>query len=243
MFCSKCGYELKADAVFCSRCGERVAESSKSDRLQKKVITNKCESCGSELKQLSPKQYICEYCGSEYYTNNNKEIEDCKITEKKLLDLFYEAAQYERNNKSWDELQCLLGVMDEAYDNVVYLVKLGRAYRRNNMFAKALECYEKAMQINQEYAPIYSNIGAVYILTEQYEKAEAPCKKAIELMNISRVDYTQSDYAIAHSNLAISVGKLGRKKEAKEYLAIAEKNGYKNGAAARKMIGIKKWPF
>ena len=62
-------------------------------------------------------------------------------------------------------------------------------------------------------------------------------------MNQNRNEYTQSDYAIAHSNCAVALGKLGRKDEAKKLLKIAEANGYPNGDKVRQLIGIKKGLF
>ena len=228
-------------AVYCSQCGMKVvANSEPSD---KKVLSNVCDSCGAKLKRLSDNHYLCEYCGSEYYTNNENVVTVQKLTEKELLDIFYKAAELDVKEKYWEELQCLLSVEDKAADNVLYMVKLGRAYRRNNMFSQALACYEKAKALNPEYANIYSNIGAVYSSTKQYDKAVAPGLKAIELMNRNRQEYTNDDYAVAHSNLAIAYGMQGQKEKAKAYLKIAEANGYKNGAVVRKMVGIKKGLF
>ena len=241
MFCKECGNKIIDGSLFCNKCGTKVGENNNPP--VEKVFLNRCESCGANLKRLSANHYLCEYCGSEYYTNNENIIMSHKITEKEIMDVFYKAAELEKKNKFWDELQCLLSIVDKASDNVLFLVKLGRAYRRNNMLQKALECYEKARILNSEFASIYSNIGAVYILTKQYELAQASCQRAVELMNRNRAEYTNDDYAVAHSNLAIAVGMQGQKENAKKYLKIAEQNGYQNGAAVRKMVGIKKGLF
>lgn len=242
MYCSKCGYKLGDDAVFCSKCGERVKAEPTAQKSN--VFTNKCESCGAFLKRLTPNHYICEYCGSEYFLNNEREVESSKITDKEIWDLFCKAAEFETRNNFQAELQCLRSIEGKVRDNAIYLVKLGRAYRRNDMVQQAVECYEKAKEINPEYAPIYTNMGAVYVLTNRPKDAEAACRKGIELMSRNRKEYTDTDYAVAHSNLALALGKQGKKEEAKKYLKIAEDNGYKNGDAVRKMIGIKKgWFF
>ena len=62
-------------------------------------------------------------------------------------------------------------------------------------------------------------------------------------MNMNRAEYSNDDYAVAHSNLAIAIGMQGDKESAEQYLKIAEQNGYENGRKARKMIGIKKGLF
>lgn len=241
MFCEKCGAKISENAKFCSSCGEKV--QSKGSSGKRELITNKCGTCGAMIKMLTPNRYLCEYCGSEYYTTNDGEITDSKLTEKEVLDIFYQAAKYENAGKFWEELQCLLGSIDKLSDNVTYYIKLGRAYRRNDMHAKALECYEKAKELNSNDATIYTNIGAVYIFANRFKEAEENCKKATEMMQKDRVKYTQNDYAVAFSNLAIAVGKRGRKDEAKRYLKFAEDNSYKNGDTVRKMIGIKKGLF
>lgn len=241
MFCSKCGNQVGEDAAFCSKCGAKIIVNAEVQET--KLFSNTCDSCGAKLKRVADNHYICEYCGSEYHTNDQNEVASRKLTEKELLDVFYKAAEFDGKEKYWEELQCLLAVEETASDNVLYMVKLGRAYRRNTMYAKALECYEKAQKLNPEYASIYSNIGAVYIATKQYEKALAPCQKAVGLMNKYRAENTDSDYAVAHSNLALAYGYLGQKDRAKEFLRIAEANGYKNGNAIRKMVGIRKGLF
>lgn len=247
MFCKKCGNQIDDDSVFCNKCGTKVAEekapTAEKASSAEKIFTNQCESCGAKLTKLSDNHYLCEYCGSEYFTNSENKVTSNKITEKEILDTFYRAAELENKNQFWDELQYLLSIEDKASDNVLYLVKLGRAYRRNNMFQKALDCYEKAKKLNPEFASIYTNTGAVYILTKQYALAQEPCMKAVELMNKNRSQYTNNDYAVAHSNLALAVGMQGNKVAAKKYLQIAEANGYQNGATVRKMVGIRKGLF
>lgn len=241
MFCRECGNKIAEGSLFCNKCGAKIVKNSKSSI--EKVFSIKCESCGARLKRLSVNHYMCEYCGSEYYTNDDNIITSQKITEKELLNVFYKAAEFANKNKFWDELQCLLSITDKASDNVLFLVKLGRAYRRNNAYQKALECYENAKKLNSEYANIYCNIGAIYVHTKQYQQAQTACQRAVELMNINRAEYSNDDYAVAHSNLAIAVGLQGQKENAKKYLRIAEQNGYKNGATVRKIVGIKRGLF
>lgn len=242
MFCTECGNKVGENEKFCRKCGTKLQNNVHEPKPLNK-LDNRCDSCGAGLKKLSAGHYVCEYCGSEYFTNEKGEVSEAKLTERETLDAMYRAAQFEKKNQFWEELQCLLEASERAPDNAILLVKLGRAYRRNNMYAKAVECYEKSIKINPSYGNAYVNLGTIYILEEQYAKAEQSCRKGIELMNANRIEYTNGDYAIAHSNCAIAVGKQGRKEEAKRLLKIAENNGYKNGDAARKMIGIKKGLF
>ncbi len=258
MFCFNCGTKLRDTDMFCYQCGAKVAEvkeevacSQPASSFQQavpsaapiRILSNKCEACGGVLKEVAPGKYLCEYCGSEFITINGNQVTESKLTEKEILDVIYEAAEFEVKQMFREELNCFLRVIDKAPDNTVLLVKLGRAYRRNNMHAKAIECYEKSISLNPTYANAYSNLGTVYILATDYQKAEQYCRQGIALMEQNRALYTNDDYAVALSNCAIAVGKLGRKEEAKALLQKAEANGYKNGDAARKMIGIKKGFF
>ena len=99
------------------------------------------------------------------------------------------------------------------------------------------------MKHDPECANTYGNIGAVYIATEQYEQAQRCCQKAVEMMNRHRVGYSNEDYAIAHANLAIAVGRQGQIENAKRLLKIAEEYGYPNGSYVRRIVGIKKGLF
>ncbi|MBQ4346958.1 MAG: tetratricopeptide repeat protein [Firmicutes bacterium] len=187
MFCIKCGEKLPDEANFCLKCGTKVVlpegmneasqkASQKAENRKKIKFNNKCESCGAATKRLSASHFLCEYCGSEYFLNDDMECYDFTITDEEIMNVFIQAAKFELKNKSVEELQCLLTVKEKAEDNVAYLVKLGRAYRRNDMFDKAMECYEKAELINPNYANIYVNQGTIYIKPDQYAKAESYCK-------------------------------------------------------------------
>lgn len=50
-FCRKCGFELLAGSVFCSKCGTPV-----------RPVVPQCPSCG---KELTEKSAFCHYCGTK----------------------------------------------------------------------------------------------------------------------------------------------------------------------------------
>ncbi len=238
MFCTKCGNRLNDGDAFCGVCGskQQVTPPKQQPTLIKKFDSKKCEVCGGSVKETMPGQYVCEYCGSEYTLAVDGSVAQCTLTDKEVLDVFYEAAMYERNNKPFEELQCLLKAIDKAPNNVALLVKLGRAYRRNNLYSKALECYEKAMAINPGYGTAYSNASTVYTLTQNYEKAVKYSEKAVQLIEQNREQCTKDDYAVSLSNYALALKNVGRKAEAKIIADKAIKNGYQNGKALKKLL-------
>ena len=55
----------------------------------------------------------------------------------------------------------------------------GNEYFEKEDYQSALDCYNKALEIDPNYGPAYCNIGQVYRRLEQYEKAIEYYNKAI----------------------------------------------------------------
>ena len=87
MFCVKCGTELPDDAVFCSKCGNRMNQASgnpagqntpqNSGDSQRQTLASsgvtelKCPGCGAPIKpQQGETVMTCEYCGSSVSLGN-----------------------------------------------------------------------------------------------------------------------------------------------------------------------------
>lgn len=244
MFCVKCGNQVGETDVFCYNCGTRITDTSfKKNQAQNRglrLILLKCEACGAtELKEMKKGHFLCEYCGSRYITDDNNEVIDYELTEKELVDILREAAQYEIRNEYYKELQCFLKVIDKAPDNISILLKLGRSYRRNNMYDKALTCYNKVLELEPLNTMGYANIGSLYCICGQYSEAEKYLKKAIQMAGENPTQYSK-DFGTTFANYAFALGKLGRIEEAKIWLSKAEEYGYDNVAQLRKILGIKK---
>ena len=58
---------------------------------------------------------------------------------------------------------------------------------------EAISCYEKAIQINHNYAAAHNNLGNVFREVRKYNEAISCHKKAIDI---------QPSFAQAHTNLA-----------------------------------------
>ena len=70
---------------------------------------------------------------------------------------------------------------------------------------KAIECFEKAIELKPDYAEAYGNMGIVLGIMKRLDEAVKCFEKAIEL---------KPDYADAYSNIGISLTELGRYDEA-----------------------------
>jgi tetratricopeptide (TPR) repeat protein len=57
---------------------------------------------------------------------------------------------------------------------------MGSAYAGLSEFEKAIETYEKAIEINPDNDEAYYDIGSAYINLGEFEKAIEICKKAIK---------------------------------------------------------------
>ena len=257
MFCNKCGKPTADTDVFCRYCGNKLADvnndasahdaqSQESESaVKQKFDRNRCSVCGGNaLIKIGLTDYCCDFCGSKFTVNERDEVVDSKLTESEILDVYVKANKFASLECYVDELKLYLDHLSQASDNPLFLVKLGRAYRHCDMYDKAIEVYNTVIAIDPTYGAAYTNIGAVYIFTKQYQLAEQNILKGIEVMSRDRLRFTNDDIGVAYSNLALCVGYQGRKKEAVKFLGIAEKEyGYKNGANVRNILGIKKGLF
>jgi tetratricopeptide (TPR) repeat protein len=71
---------------------------------------------------------------------------------------------------------------------------LGAAYRREGMINEAVEAYNNAIKLQENYVEAHYNLGIAYRENGQFEKAEVEYKKAIAL---------DPNFASAHYNLGI----------------------------------------
>ena len=88
MYCDKCGAQLPDDAVFCSKCGNRVKTASQQNVAisqngqqnttqtrpiiaQSGVTELKCPGCGAPIKPTQGEMVVtCEYCGTSVTLGN-----------------------------------------------------------------------------------------------------------------------------------------------------------------------------
>ena len=156
-----------------------------------------------------------------------------------LVDIILETTNDSRTSGHKDgEIKGYLAALSVDDRNEIAWTRLGRFLREQNKLDKATECYNMVLRINPNCAVVYGNIGALYIVKQEYVKAEEYLRKASSLMS-----ETDVDYPIMMSNYAVAVGKQGDKKQANKLLKMAEKQGYKNGKKVRELLGIKLFGF
>ena len=193
-----------------------------------------CECCGSnQLQSHGGNSLICNFCGSIYRIDENERILSKEMTDARIMALFVEAEKHRQAKEYGEEIQVLAKALELDENNANVLVKLGRAYRVLNFPGKALEYYERAQSIDPDFPQVYSNTGAVYLVQKDYERAAECYEKALSLISAADVDYPT-----VLANYAIVLARTGEKRKAAKFMNKAEKLGYQNGAAARKMAGL-----
>ena len=92
-------------------------------------------------------------------------------------------------------------------DNYVMHNSLGNVLFKKGNIKEAIDNYSKAIHINPDYAPAYSNRGVAYVNMSQYQMAVEDHSQAVRL---------RPDYAIAYNNRGIAYANLGQHQKAIE---------------------------
>ena len=108
--------------------------------------------------------------------------------------------------------------------------KKGFVHHDQGNLDKALEEYGKALQLNPNYAKVYTNIGTIYLEKKDYDKAIQQFKKVIEL------NYWDKK---AHYNLGLVYLYKGKIEKAKEEVKFLKSIRSELGDALEKRMGEK----
>jgi|SRR5659263_64076 len=105
---------------------------------------------------------------------------------------------------------------DKAYTDVFIWINKGNTFVETMMYSEAIQCYDKALEINPVMADVWNNKGLAMARIAKYEGAVTCYDKAIDL----KPDDEEVIY-----NKGIALAHLGRTKESIEcYERILEKN-------------------
>jgi tetratricopeptide (TPR) repeat protein len=83
---------------------------------------------------------------------------------------------------------------NEEVDSAETFNARGNLYAHQKKYEEAKEQYQKALEIDPEFAKVHNNLGNVYFKQNLFEEAEWKYKKALELA---------PDYCDAHFNLGL----------------------------------------
>jgi tetratricopeptide (TPR) repeat protein len=98
-------------------------------------------------------------------------------------------------NRDWkDEISFFTSTLKYHPQNARLYLNLGNTYYEKGDVAKAIEQYQKSIDINKDYAVAYGNIGSAFLHEGKAKEAEEYLTKAVGL---------QQNYPIAHYNLGI----------------------------------------
>lgn len=85
----------------------------------------------------------------------------------------------------------------------------GFSYQNQGDLDKALEEYNKALELNPNYAQAYTNLGSIYVGKQDFDKAIQNFKKVLELNYLDKK---------AHYNLGMTYVYKGEPEKAEEHL-------------------------
>ena len=244
MYCSRCGFMLPENSVFCSKCGNQIGKNNTKSANGTKLIARKCLACdNNQLKKIGNNEYYCDYCGSTYVVDREDTIVESEITDQELIDAMEKATDLWIKDRYFEGLDVLKRYENHNPHNCRYWVKLGRAYGSCRYFQEAMNCYNKALEINDKDFAIYSNM-AVDLMRERsdFEKARKLFEKAIAIVD-SGVECKYGDYTFLMANYGLALIQTGEKDKGLKYIQRAETRGYENGDKLRKIAGLKKGIF
>ncbi|UCB48645.1 MAG: tetratricopeptide repeat protein [Deltaproteobacteria bacterium] len=141
----------------------------------------------NSAKQISDKGL--EYAAEGRFTEAKEEFEKAL-----KIDAFYEPAR-----RSLKIIEDVISQKIKA-ETAFHLFK-GAVYHNRGQLSKAIAEYNKAIEINPEYAPAYNNRGFAYIGKGQYDQAISDFNKAIEI---------NPEFAMAYNNRGYAYGVKGQ---------------------------------
>jgi tetratricopeptide (TPR) repeat protein len=103
----------------------------------------------------------------------------------------------------------------------------GFEYQNQGNLEQAIEEYQKALELNPDYAQVHTNLGTVYLGKEDYDGAIGHFRKTLEL------NYYDSK---AHYNLGLSYVYKGELEKAKEEMKFLKSIRSELGDALEKKI-------
>ncbi len=240
MYCAHCGSRLSPVSKFCGKCGCKVKNRIVNpfyDVEKKNIQERICIKCGgTSLKMMPGGEYVCEFCGAKYDTEESRERNLNKPTAAEMVNLFLLAEKYESKEDYEGELKLLVEYRERCWDNPRYLIMLGYAYRKMHFYEEAIECYKRAMECDPEDLVIAHNLAVDYLMLHEPQKAALLWDDAIRKMDNYRGKFTINLYAKALANYGACLMALGNKRLGEQYLERSKRMGYKRCKELRDFV-------
>ena len=232
MFCISCGKKLPDDALFCSACGARVEQallSAPAQADEPPLFTLKCTSCGSNrLKKLRAGEYLCEHCGTSFFTKEPGELEE--ESDAKVVSLLDKAESFADKSELQSEHNTLAAAYSVAPENNDVLLRYGRSFVKLGFPQKAMEYFRKAEALYPDDPIVYVNIGTALLKEGHFAEAKEEYEKGLSMIEEDPKSASTGDIAVTYGNYALCVGRLGDRKTARKYLTIAKEKGYRSAS-------------
>lgn len=193
-----------------------------------------CTDCGSQLESICSDGFLCKHCSKFFTVNAKNTVEEVtEDTKHPFFSLIYESDQYRKANMWNKEIAVLRKAMKKFGISSFIMIKMGRAYRHLGNFAKAMECYRRALSISPEDGLVYCNMGVLCYAQGNYETAIYYYKQAMRYMSDQ-----DAEFSTFLANYALALGTVGSKEQAVFMLNRAESLGYQNADIIRNKLGI-----
>lgn len=145
-----------------------------------------------------------------------------------LIGYHRDLSEHDKSLKYCEEALSLIAELQltGTVSHATTLLNVANAYRAASLHKESLKAHNDAYQIYKEIldpnderiASFYNNLSLLYQEMEQFERAVACQKKALEIVSHNN---DQIKIAITHSNLGASLLQLGRTQEAIYHLELA----------------------
>ncbi len=183
------------------------------------VIT--CPYCGKKAYLQLTGFYACSGCGE--WVNDGLD----KNKFNNIINLFNDYTS-ENENKNYQAALNTLNRMEAYAPECAQLyVRKGQVYGAMNKVATQLQCYLKAVELDDQDAITHNGLCAVYIKQQNWNKAYEHGKKAYDLMKKGSITRYNNEGVIC-ANYAIALDKVNRAEEAHLRLVEARNNNYAN---------------
>lgn len=207
----------------------------------------RCVNCGAMLEAASAPGGIaaaagrceCAYCGTIYQKSAQAAASAVSesLAPEKVIALREKALTAHKQGRYSESIGYLTEALEYDPNDYALWNLLGRAHRVSGNHDRARACYQKGLSLKPNSPDIIGNLGALELACGNYQDGYRYCKQAFEACySPEGKNVAPNDRALRAANYALSIAKIGDKREALRVADLAKKLGYANYANLKKMI-------